>query len=92
MLHRAIYLAAICGVIHYYWLVKSDVRNPLFYAALVSILLLWRLGDWFAKKGALGARENRNEPRFRQRFLAPLAAHETTQQTLRCRRPTPRHQ
>ena len=52
-LHRSIYIAAICGVIHYYWLVKSDVRNPLFYGALVSILLLWRLGDWFAKKGRL---------------------------------------
>ncbi|HEY4813458.1 MAG TPA: protein-methionine-sulfoxide reductase heme-binding subunit MsrQ, partial [Chthoniobacterales bacterium] len=25
-LHRSIYIAAICGVIHYYWLVKSDVR------------------------------------------------------------------
>jgi methionine sulfoxide reductase heme-binding subunit len=52
-LHRSIYISAICGVIHYYWLVKSDVRNPLFYATLVSILLLWRLGDWFAKKGRL---------------------------------------
>jgi sulfoxide reductase heme-binding subunit YedZ len=52
-LHRSIYLAAVCGVIHYYWLVKSDVRNPLFYAALVSILLLWRLTDWFGKKGRL---------------------------------------
>jgi methionine sulfoxide reductase heme-binding subunit len=51
MLHRSIYIAAICGVIHYYWLVKSDVRDPLFYAALVSILLLWRLADWFVKKG-----------------------------------------
>lgn len=50
MLHRSIYIAAICGVIHYYWLVKSDVRNPIFYAALVSILLLWRLGDWFLKR------------------------------------------
>jgi methionine sulfoxide reductase heme-binding subunit len=50
-LHRSIYIGAICGVIHYYWLVKSDVRNPLFYAALVSILLLWRLGDWFLKRG-----------------------------------------
>lgn len=50
-LHRAIYLAAICGVIHYYWLVKSDIRGPLFYGALVSILLLWRLGDWFSKRG-----------------------------------------
>jgi sulfoxide reductase heme-binding subunit YedZ len=53
MLHRAIYVAAICGVIHYYWLVKSDVRKPLFYGALVSILLLWRLGVWLRKKGQL---------------------------------------
>jgi len=57
MLHRAIYLAAICGVIHYYWKVKSDVRMPLFYGALVAILLLWRLGDWFFKgRSASGAR------------------------------------
>ena len=50
MLHRAIYFAAVCGVIHYYWKVKSDVRMPLFYGALVGILLLWRLGDWFFKR------------------------------------------
>lgn len=50
MLHRAIYITAIAGVIHYYWLVKSDVRKPLFYGALVGILLLWRLGDWFFKR------------------------------------------
>ena len=50
-LHRAIYVAAVCGVIHYYWLVKSDVRAPLFYAALVAVLLLWRLGDWLIKRG-----------------------------------------
>jgi sulfoxide reductase heme-binding subunit YedZ len=50
MLHRLIYLAAVAGVIHYYWKVKSDVRLPLFYAALVAILLLWRLGDWFFKR------------------------------------------
>ena len=50
MLHRSIYVAAVCGVIHYYWLVKSDVRKPLFYGALVAILLLWRLGDWFFKR------------------------------------------
>jgi methionine sulfoxide reductase heme-binding subunit len=52
MLHRAIYVTAVCGVIHYYWLVKSDVRKPLFYGALVGILLLWRLGDWFFKRGS----------------------------------------
>jgi sulfoxide reductase heme-binding subunit YedZ len=50
MLHRAIYFAAVFGVIHYYWLVKSDVRKPLFYGALVGILLLWRLTDWFFKR------------------------------------------
>jgi sulfoxide reductase heme-binding subunit YedZ len=52
-LHRAIYVSAVCGVIHYYWLVKSDVRKPLFYGALVTILLIWRLGDRLRKKGHL---------------------------------------
>jgi sulfoxide reductase heme-binding subunit YedZ len=53
MLHRAIYVSAVCGVMHYYWLVKSDVRKPLFYGALVAILLLWRLSDWFGRKRRL---------------------------------------
>jgi methionine sulfoxide reductase heme-binding subunit len=53
MLHRAIYAAAVCGVIHYYWLVKSDVRKPLFYGALVATLLIWRLALWLRKKGQL---------------------------------------
>ncbi len=51
MLHRAIYVSAVAGVIHYYWLVKSDVRKPLSYGALVGILLLWRVGDWLVKRG-----------------------------------------
>ena len=46
-LHRAIYVTAICGVIHYYWLVKSDVRKPLMYGAILAVLLLFRLGVWF---------------------------------------------
>jgi len=50
MLHRSIYFAAVLGVIHYYWLVKSDVREPLFYGTLVAILLLWRLGTWFSRR------------------------------------------
>lgn len=51
LLHRAIYVTAICGVIHYYWLVKSDIRKPVFYGSLVSILLVWRFGDWLVKRG-----------------------------------------
>jgi sulfoxide reductase heme-binding subunit YedZ len=50
LLHRLIYIAAVCGVVHYYWLVKSDVRKPLFYGALVGILLLFRLLDWLLKR------------------------------------------
>jgi len=50
MLHRAIYFSAIAGVIHYYWLVKSDKRKPLQYAFAVGILLAWRLGAWLYSK------------------------------------------
>lgn len=49
-LHQLVYFAAICGVVHYYWLVKSDIRKPLFYAALVAVLLLWRLGEWMRQR------------------------------------------
>jgi len=44
-------------VIHFYWKVKSDVRSPLFYGALVAILLLWRLGDWFSRRRFVVAAE-----------------------------------
>jgi methionine sulfoxide reductase heme-binding subunit len=50
ILHRAIYISAICGVIHYYWQVKSAVIRPLFYAALVGMLLAWRVGEWFLRR------------------------------------------
>ena len=43
-LHRLIYVSALCGVIHYYWLVKSDHRLPLLYGAILAALLLYRLG------------------------------------------------
>lgn len=49
-LHRLIYITAIAGVVHYYWLVKSDVRKPLFYGALVAILLVLRVGLWLATR------------------------------------------
>ncbi len=42
-LHRLVYVSACAGVIHYYWLVKSDVRLPLMYGAMVLLLLLYRL-------------------------------------------------
>ena len=59
MLHRLIYVSAICGVIHYLWLVKADIRKPLEYGAILGVLLSYRLVVWILPKSA-----NRN--------LAPL--------------------
>ena len=42
-LHRAVYFSAIAGVVHYYWLVKSDVRKPVMYGTIVGVLLLLRI-------------------------------------------------
>ncbi len=43
VLHRLVYLSAIAGVVHYWWLVKADVRHPMMYAAVLAILLSFRL-------------------------------------------------
>jgi methionine sulfoxide reductase heme-binding subunit len=42
-LHRLIYLSALVGVIHFYWGVKSDIRMPVFYGAILAALLLYRV-------------------------------------------------
>jgi methionine sulfoxide reductase heme-binding subunit len=42
-LHRLIYLSAAAAVVHYYWLVKSDIRLPVLYGAVFALLMLWRL-------------------------------------------------
>jgi sulfoxide reductase heme-binding subunit YedZ len=39
LLHRLVYLTAMLGVLHYWWLVKADVRRPLTYGVVVGILL-----------------------------------------------------
>jgi sulfoxide reductase heme-binding subunit YedZ len=54
-LHRLIYISALAGVIHFYWLVKSDVRRPLLYGAILAILMLYRVFLW-RSKAAPGAR------------------------------------
>ena len=42
-IHRLIYLIAILGVIHFLWLVKKDLTEPLIYAVIILILLLFRI-------------------------------------------------
>jgi sulfoxide reductase heme-binding subunit YedZ len=57
LLHRAIYVTAVLGVIHYLWLVKSDKTRPYRYGALVLFLLLWRVGSWL-----LDMRKKKKQP------------------------------
>ena len=42
-LHRLVYVSGTAGVVHYWWLVKADVRRPLIYGAIVALLLAYRL-------------------------------------------------
>lgn len=52
-LHRLVYPIALLGVWHFYWLVKSDEREPLLYAGLVTALLGWRVWRARARRTAL---------------------------------------
>jgi sulfoxide reductase heme-binding subunit YedZ len=64
-LHRLIYFAALAGVIHYYWLVKSDVRLPLMYGGMLTVLMLYRFYMWkqAPAKGTPASRPAATTPR-----------------------------
>ncbi len=55
-LHRLIYVSASAGVVHYYWLVKSDVRLPVMYGGILAVLLLWRVKKNFDDRRAAARR------------------------------------
>jgi sulfoxide reductase heme-binding subunit YedZ len=51
-LHRLVYFIAAGGVLHYLWLVKSDIREPLLYGIVLIALLGYRLWDALRRPGA----------------------------------------
>jgi sulfoxide reductase heme-binding subunit YedZ len=51
-LHRLIYLASPLAVLHYSWMVKADIAKPSAYAALLVLLLGWRL--WWRLRDGRG--------------------------------------
>jgi sulfoxide reductase heme-binding subunit YedZ len=53
-LHRLVYVAAVAGVVHYWWLVKVEVLSPYLYAAIVGVLLAFRL-VWASLKARAAA-------------------------------------
>ena len=48
-LHRLIYFSTAAAVLHFYWLRKSDVREPLMYAGIWAVLMLYRVKLWASK-------------------------------------------
>jgi sulfoxide reductase heme-binding subunit YedZ len=53
-LHRLVYIAGVGAVVHFYWLVKADVQEPLVYAAGLAVLL--GLRSWWALRARSRAR------------------------------------
>ncbi len=51
-LHKAVYAIGVLAVLHFWWLVKSDLREPALYAALVGVLLGWRAWHAWRKRRA----------------------------------------
>ena len=48
-LHRLVYAAGVLAVLHFWWLVKSDIREPALYAAILAVLLGWRAWKWLER-------------------------------------------
>ncbi len=51
-LHRIIYLSAASAVVHFWWKVKADTRQPMIYATILSVLLLYRVAAWGLRRRA----------------------------------------
>ena len=52
-LHQLVYLIAVLGVIHFWWLVKKDIREPLLFASILLVLLGIRMYYKISKKSSL---------------------------------------
>lgn len=61
VLHRLVYASAVAGVVHFLWLVKIDIGEPLIYAVILAVLLGARLAHRYrghggaVRTGATGA-------------------------------------
>ena len=47
-LHQLVYVIAVCGILHYLWLVKADLLQPLIHAAILLVLLGVRI--WYQRQ------------------------------------------
>ncbi len=61
-LHMLVYVSAVLGVIHYYWLVKSDVRLPLLLAAIYVVLMSARIPGWVRRASRRAPKADKGSP------------------------------
>ncbi len=52
-LHQSVYLIAVLVILHFLWLVKKDVTEPVYYAIVLATLLLIRVYFHYKKKSSL---------------------------------------
>lgn len=58
-LHRAVYVIGTLGVIHFLWLVKKDIREPLVFALVLALLLGTRLAFRWRERARAAAATTR---------------------------------
>jgi sulfoxide reductase heme-binding subunit YedZ len=61
-LHRLAYVAAIAGALHYYMQAKKDVRQPLAFAAVLAVLLGYRLMEYWRQSKSSTATVSKPKP------------------------------
>jgi len=74
LLHRITYLVAALGVLHYYMLVKSDVRQPLAFAAVLVVLLGARFGRHYFELLQIARKSTKRPTSERAVVVAPSVA------------------
>jgi sulfoxide reductase heme-binding subunit YedZ len=60
LLHKLIYITALAAVLHYFWKVKLDATDPIYYGIVVIALLSSRV--WWAWRPASGGRTVARKP------------------------------
>ncbi|HEY8359470.1 MAG TPA: protein-methionine-sulfoxide reductase heme-binding subunit MsrQ [Ramlibacter sp.] len=53
-LHKLVYVVAFLGILHFFWMRsgKNDFAEVAVYAAILAVLLGWRVRQWLRKRGA----------------------------------------
>ena len=55
VLHRLVYVSAVAAVVHFLWKVKVAVGEPVYYAAILAALLLFRV-TWRLRRAEVSVR------------------------------------